>query len=154
MANTYSKIYYHIVFAVKYRRALITEKVKEPLYKYITGVVTNQGQKLLIINGHYDHVHLLVCCQPTMRVDELVREVKEHSTKYLNANNLTPHKFLWQVGYSVFSLSERNIDSVFSYIRHQEQHHSKKKFREEHIEMLKAAAIEYDEKYIFEELTD
>jgi REP element-mobilizing transposase RayT len=59
MANTYSQIYIQIVFAVKGRQNLISSKWKDELFKYITGIVTNEGQKLIAINGMPDHVHIL-----------------------------------------------------------------------------------------------
>lgn len=58
MANTYSQIYIQIVFAVSGRENLISKEWKDELYKYITGIVTNHGQKLLAINGVADHLHL------------------------------------------------------------------------------------------------
>ena len=73
MANTYSKIYQHVVFAVRNRQALITEKFEPNMYEYMSGIVTNQGQKLLIGNGHHDHVHLLMTCKPTCCLDQVVR---------------------------------------------------------------------------------
>lgn len=151
MANTYSKIYQHVVFAVKYRQALITEKIESPLYEYMSGIVTNQGQKLLIGNGHTDHVHLLMTCKPTCKLDDVVKEVKEHSSKFINQNGLVRGKFQWQNGYGVFSVGHQNLDMIFNYIRKQKEHHTKVKFRDEYIQLLKDAEVEYNEKYIFGE---
>lgn len=50
MANTYSQLYIHIIFAVKGRQNLISANWKEEIYKYITGIVTNKEQKLITIN--------------------------------------------------------------------------------------------------------
>ncbi len=152
MANTYSKIYQHVVFAVRNRQALITEKFETPMYEYMSGIVTNQGQKLLIGNGHHDHVHLLMTCKPTCCLDQVVREVKEHTTKFINQNRLVPGKFQWQNGYGAFSVGHQNLDMIFNYIRKQKEHHTTVKFREEYLQLLKDAAVEYDEKYIFDEL--
>jgi REP element-mobilizing transposase RayT len=60
MANTFSQIYIQTVFAVENRQSLIHLEFKKDLYKYITGIVRNQGQKLIAINGMPDHVHLLI----------------------------------------------------------------------------------------------
>ena len=60
MANTYSQIYIHTVFAVDGRLSLIRPEFKEELYKYITGIVRNNKQKLIAINGMSDHVHILI----------------------------------------------------------------------------------------------
>lgn len=54
MANTYSQIYIQVVFAVQGRQCLVQPEHKEDIYKYITGIVTNQGQKMIQINGVSD----------------------------------------------------------------------------------------------------
>ena len=51
MANTYTQIHIQFVFAVKYRRAVITKEWKDELYEYIIGIVSANGHKLLAING-------------------------------------------------------------------------------------------------------
>ena len=51
MANTYTQLYVHIVFAVKGRTNLISKQWKEELYRYVTGIITNKNQKLMVING-------------------------------------------------------------------------------------------------------
>jgi len=152
MANTYTQLYYHVVCVVKGRQSLINVSWKDSLYKYITGVVTNQGQKLYIINGMPDHIHILISCKPTVMLSDLVKEIKEHSTKYINQQNLAPSKFSWQVGFGAFTVSYRNVDNVVNYIKNQEQHHTKKTFREEYKEFLIENNVEYKEEYLFEEV--
>ena len=51
MANTYSQLYIHNVFGVDFRKSLIAESWEEELFKYITGIVQNKGQKMIFING-------------------------------------------------------------------------------------------------------
>lgn len=152
MANTYTQLYYHVVCVVKGRQSLINASWKDSLYKYITGVVTNQGQKLYIINGMPDHIHILISCKPTVMLSDLVKEIKEHSTKYINQQNLVPGKFSWQLGFGAFSVSYGNVDRVVNYIKNQEQHHTKKTFKEEYKEFLIENNIEYKEEYLFEEV--
>lgn len=150
MANTYSQIFYHVVFAVRNREALITSAIKEDLYKYITGVITNQKQKLFIINGMPDHVHILLNCKPNVNLSDLVKEVKEHSSKFINEKALLKGKFYWQEGFGAFTVSKREIGRVIDYIKNQEEHHRKKTFREEYVEFLKENEIEYKEEYLFD----
>lgn len=149
MANTYAKIYFHIVFAVKNRHSLIHSSFKDELYKYITGIVTNRGQKLIIINGSSDHVHLLLGCTTSFRLDETVKEIKEHSSKWINSRNFLRSKFNWQSGYAAFSVASWNFQIIYDYIERQEEHHRVKTFIEEYIEFLNEAQIEYDPRYIF-----
>ena len=151
MANTYSQLYLHAVFAVRNRQSLIRKEFKQDLYGYISGIVSNQGQKLLVMNGMADHVHLLLSCRTTLRMDALIKEVKEHSTRYINDRNLVRGKFNWQSGYGIFSVSNGDLDRVFMYIRNQEQHHAKKNFPEEYRELLKEEGIKYDDRYIFQD---
>lgn len=149
MANTYSKIFLHIVFAVKNRQSLLTPQIKDPVFKYMTGIVTKHEQKLLIINGHLDHVHMLISCKTTLRLDEMMKEVKEHSSKFINSNRMVFGRFAWQSGYAAFSVSRWDQDMIFNYIRNQEEHHSKQSFREEYLELLKRNDVEYDPAYVF-----
>jgi len=153
MANTYTQIFYHIVFAVKHRENVISSQWKNELYKYISGVISNQGQKLYIINGMPDHVHILVSCKPNIALSNLVKEIKEHSSKYINEKGLIKGKFCWQEGFGAFSISFRNVEQVVNYIKNQEEHHHLKSFKEEYLEFLNEQHIAFDEKYIFEDVT-
>jgi REP element-mobilizing transposase RayT len=67
MANTFSQIYIQTVFAVSGRESLIRPTLREELFKYITGIVRNQQQRLIAINGMPDHVHILIGLRPAMR---------------------------------------------------------------------------------------
>ena len=153
MANTYTQIFYHVVFAVKGRENVISTQWKDELYKYISGVISNQGQKLYIINGMPDHIHILVSCKPNIALSNIVKEIKEHSSKYINGKGLIKGKFSWQEGFGAFSVSFRNIEQVVNYIKNQEEHHNIKSFREEYLEFLNEQHIVFDEKYIFEDVT-
>lgn len=150
MANTYSQVYLHIVFAVKGRQNLIRAEIREELYKYITGIVTNRDQKLLSIFCMPDHTHLLVGLKPSISISDLVRDIKAGSSKFINDKKLIKGKFSWQEGFGVFSYSRSQIDTVIKYIQNQEKHHHKKTFKEEYIELLEKFAVEYDESYLFE----
>jgi len=150
LANTYSQIYTHIVFAVKGRQNLINPNIREELHKYITGIITNRDQKLLSIFCMPDHTHLLIGLKPSINISDLVRDIKAGSSKFINDTKLIKGKFSWQEGFGVFSYSRSQIDTVIKYIQNQEKHHHKKSFKEEYLEFLKKFEIEYDEKYLFE----
>ena len=150
MANTYSQIYIHIVFAVKGRQNLVPANIREALHKYITGIITNRDQKLLSIFCMPDHTHLLVGLKPSISISDLVRDIKAGSSKFINDKKLIKGKFSWQEGFGVFSYSRSQIDTVIKYIQNQEKHHHKKSFKEEYIDFLEKFAVEYDERYLFE----
>lgn len=152
MADTYSQIYIHIVFAVKGRLNLISPKWKDELYKYITGIITNDGQKLIAINGMPDHVHILIGLKPTIALSDLVRDIKASSSKFINAQKWIGGKFEWQHGFGAFSYSHSQLTSVINYIQNQEEHHKKRTFREEYLEFLKAYNVDFKDEFIFDEI--
>jgi putative transposase len=154
MSNTYTQLYIHFVFAVKYRKAVIEELWEDRLQKYITGIVQNNGHKLLAINNMPDHLHLFVGLNPKQSISDLMRLVKGDSSEFINSEGFTKRKFQWQDGYGAFSNSRSQIDGVVKYILNQKSHHLKKTFREEYLEILKHNEIEFDEKYIFHDLID
>ena len=150
MANTYSQIYIQIVFSVKGRANLISSKNREELHKYITGIVTKRDQKLLSIFAMPDHTHLLVGLKPNISISDLVRDIKAGSSKFITESNWVKGKFSWQEGYGAFSYSRNQIDNVINYILNQEDHHKKKSFKEEYIDLLENFEIDYNEQYLFE----
>jgi putative transposase len=152
MANTYTQIHIHFVFAVKFRHGIIQSKWKEDLYKYIAGIIQNNNHKLLAINGMPDHIHILIGLRPAQSISDLMKEVKQSSSKWINDNKLTDGHFEWQEGYGAFSYGKSQISQVINYIQNQELHHKKKTFKEEYLDFLEKFEIDYDEKFIFKEL--
>ncbi|MDZ7269870.1 MAG: IS200/IS605 family transposase [candidate division KSB1 bacterium] len=150
MANTYTQIYIHVVFAVQGRQNLLQPEHKEELHKYITGIVRNRGQKLIAINSMPDHVHLLIGLKPSIALSDLVRDIKAASSGFINEKKWVRGRFNWQEGFGAFSYSHSQVDRVVKYINTQEQHHTRKSFKAEYLELLKKFEIEYDEKYVFD----
>lgn len=147
--STYSQIYIQIVFAVKNRESLISENWETELYKYITGIITNKGQKLLAINGMPDHVHILIGMKPSCCLADLVREVKKASNEFIKEKRFTPFHFQWQQGYGAFSYSYADLDAVINYIHNQKVHHRKISFKHEYVALLQQFNIEYKNEYLF-----
>ena len=150
MANTFTQIYVQIVFVVQGRQNLIKNEHKEELHKYITGVIKKKNQKLIAINCMPDHTHIFIGLKPNMALSDLVRDIKNNSSTFINKKKWIPGKFNWQRGFGAFSYSHSQIDKVIKYIQNQEQHHAHKSFREEYLEFLKKFSIEFDEKYVFD----
>lgn len=152
MLDTYTQLYIHCVFAVKYREAIIQPEWEDRLQKYITGIVQNNGHKLLAINNMPDHVHLLIGLNPKQSISEMMRLIKGDSSEFVNKQKLTNRKFHWQDGYGAFSNSRSQIDGVVKYILNQKEHHLKKTFKEEYLGILKDYDVDYNDKYVFEDL--
>jgi len=150
MANTFSQIYIQTVFAVSNRQSLIKPEFKEELYKYITGIVTNQGQKLITINGVADHVHLLIGLKPAMALANLVREIKADSSNFINKEKFVHGRFSWQEGYGAFSYGHSQLNRIIRYIRDQEKHHKRRSFKNEYLTLLRKFDIAFEDKYVFD----
>jgi len=150
MANTFTQLYIHIVFSVKLRASLIQNEWREELHKYITGIIQNQGHKVLVINSVPDHIHIFIGMKPDTSLSELVRDVKANSSKWINGKKFLKTKFQWQEGYGAFSYSHSQLDEVIHYIKEQQEHHRKRTFKEEYISFLKKYDVSYDSKYVFD----
>ena len=152
MANTFTQIHIHTVFAVQNRISLIHKDWQERLYKYIIAVIQKRGHKVLSIGGMPDHIHILFGFRPTQALSNLILEVKRDSSEWINQNRFVKGRFLWQEGYGAFSYSKSHVSSVVKYIETQEEHHKKRTFLEEYKKILNDFDLEFDEQYIFKSI--
>ncbi|MGE0589365.1 MAG: IS200/IS605 family transposase [Cyclobacteriaceae bacterium] len=149
MANTYTQIYIQIVFAVRNRQNLISDRNREELQKYISGIVAKREQRLLAIYCMPDHTHLLIGLKPSVSISDLVRDIKAGSSGFVNEKGWIKGKFSWQEGFGAFSYSKNQKDIVVNYILNQPEHHMRTSFREEYLRLLEEFEIDFDEKYLF-----
>jgi REP element-mobilizing transposase RayT len=154
MGNTYIQAYFHIVFAVKNRKALINKPWKNDLEKYITGIVQTNKHKLLAIGSMPDHIHIFIGYHPTQTIPDLIEKIKTSSNRWINNNHITPFKFEWQKGYGAFTYSHSQVDAVAKYVINQEHHHRQRTFKEEYVEMLQRFEVTYKNEYLFEFFND
>ena len=150
MANTYSQINIHCIFAVKGRQNFITKKFRDELHRYIAGILKKDGSYPLAVNGWMDHVHAFFELPVTMAVSDQMRMVKSSSSGWINNNKFLKGEFSWQQGYGGFSYSRSQRDSVIKYIINQESHHKKISFREEYLNLLRKFEIPFENQYLFE----
>jgi putative transposase len=154
MANTYSQIYLQIVFAVQCREYLIRPEFREEVQRYMTGITTEHGQKLLAVYCMPDHTHLLVGLRPAMALSDLVRDIKNASSTFINGKGWIVGRFCWQEGFGAFSYGHSQLSAIISYIRTQPEHHARKSFREEYLQLLRRFEIEHDARYIFRDVNE
>ena len=150
MAGTFSQIYIQVVFAVQGRQNLLQREWRQGVFKYMAGIIKNKGQKPIIINGVEDHVHVFLGLKPAMALSDLVRDIKNNSSNFINEHSWIKGKFNWQNGYGAFSYSHSQMDAVYNYIQNQEEHHKQLSFKDEYLDFLKKFEIEHDAKYLFE----
>lgn len=150
MANTYTQMNVHCVFAVKGRENIIVKDFRDNLHKYISTCLKNLGCYPLAVGGWKDHVHVFFELPATQKVSDAMREIKSVSSKWINDNKFITGKFQWQDGYGAFTYSRSQRSDVIHYIINQEEHHRSKTFKEEYLEMLHKFEVPYQEEYLFE----
>ena len=150
MANTYTQIHIQAVFAVQNRKSLIKNEWKNELHKYLTGIIQNHEHKVLQINGMPDHIHVLFGMRPTQSLADLMKQVKQDSSKWINNKGLVNGRFSWQAGYGAFSYSKSQLPGVIRYIQNQEKHHKTYTFQEEYLALLERHSVDFDKRFIFQ----
>jgi putative transposase len=151
MPNTYSQIYIQVVFAVKFRKAILSTDWDERLRLYIIAIIQNNGHKLIAINNMPDHLHMLIGFNPAKSLSALMQQVKGESAEWINREKLTVRRFRWQEGYGAFSYSRSHLPNIIAYIENQQKHHQQQTFLEEYIKMLEKFNVDFDERYLFQE---
>ncbi|WP_416439489.1 IS200/IS605 family transposase [Phnomibacter sp. MR] len=150
MAGTFSQIYIHYVFAVKGRENLMQQPWRDDVFKFIAGIIKGKNQKPIIVNGVADHVHVFVGLNTSMCISDLVRDIKNNSSNFINDQHFLKGKFSWQEGYGAFSYAHSQIEQVYQYIANQEEHHKKKTFKDEYLDFLQKFEGVYNERYLFD----
>jgi REP element-mobilizing transposase RayT len=150
MANTYTQFYVHLVFSPKNKDAQINKIWKNNLEKYITGIVQHNGHKMIAIGCRPDHIHIFIGYNVNQLIPDLVEKIKTSSNSWIKENRLSKYKFEWQRGYGAFSHSRSQLDSVVKYVLNQDEHHKKKSFKEEYLEILRENDVKYQDEYLFE----
>jgi REP element-mobilizing transposase RayT len=147
--GSFTQLYVQLVFAVKTREALLHNKIRSRVFKYISGIITEMKHKPIIVNGVSDHIHILIGLNPSKSISDTVHDIKRSSTLFINKEKLCHGHFSWQEGYGGFTYSRSQLDDVYKYILTQEDHHKKRTFREEYLQFLRKFEVEYDERYLF-----
>jgi putative transposase len=150
MANTYSQLNVHGVFSVKGRENFLLNEFRPRLFEYISGILKNTGQFPLAVNGYKDHIHIFFELETKKSVSDVLETIKANSSKWINEKKLIPGKFQWQKGFGAFSYSRSQRNDVIRYIMEQEEHHKRRFFREEYLELLDRFEVDYDPRYLFE----
>lgn len=150
MANTYSSIFYHIVFSTKNRERWIGVEIENRVWAYIGGIARKHKCTAIQVGGIEDHIHALVLSPPKFAPSEIAQFLKGDSSKWIHEEFPQMREFGWQDGYSAFSVSKSIVPKVVEYIKNQRRKHQGKTFEEEYLELLELHEINIvDEKYLY-----
>ena len=148
MPSTHLSIHFHVVFSTKNREPRIAPEWRERLHAYLGGVARKSGCIPEAVGGVADHVHLLLGLPATARLADVVRDIKAVSSKWVHEET-GDRAFAWQEGYGAFSVSPSHRETVRGYIARQEEHHRKRTFQEEYLELLNRCGVDYNERYLW-----
>ena len=149
MSQSLCKIYLHIIFHIKSTSPLIIESHWSRLHSYIGELINSTGCQTIRVGGVSDHVHVVCILSRNENVAHLVEELKRNSSRWIKKLSPNYHRFAWQGGYAVFSVSESVVGRTVEYVKDQREHHRKRTFQEEYKQFLQLYHIKYDEKYLF-----
>jgi REP element-mobilizing transposase RayT len=148
MSSTHLSLHCHIIFGTKHQRPLIATDWRPRFHAYLGGAIRTLDAVPEAVGGVADHVHLLIGFRATQRLSDIMRDVKRTSSAWV-PETIGDREFEWQDGYGAFSVSASLLEKVRQYIANQEEHHRKRTFQEEYVEMLKSSGVEYDERYLW-----
>ena len=149
MSHSYVSNLMHCTFSTKGRQPFIDSDLEARLWPYVGGIARENKMKALAIGGTTDHLHALLSLPGMMSFAKAVQLIKGGSSKWVNDTIPRQTKFEWQEGYGAFSVSVSQVAKTVAYINNQKEHHRKKTFQEEFLELLQKHGIEYDQRYVF-----
>lgn len=150
MANTFSQIYLHIVFAVKYRDGILRDEWRDELFAYMGGIIRNNNHIPVKVGGWRDHVHILAKVRPSVDIPGLVKDIKLSTHNWVQLRQRC--RFAWQEGYGCFSVSPLHSQAVIDYIERQPEHHTHIGMADEFRRLLLRNNVDFDERYLPEDV--
>lgn len=148
MPSTHLSLHFHIVFSTKNREPLIKDEWRARLHSFLGGCIRQAGGIPDCIGGTADHVHILAGLRATHRLADVMRDIKSASSSWVH-QELANDSFAWQEGYGAFSVNGGQRERLREYIANQEDHHRKRTFQEEYLEVLERNHVEFDQRYLW-----
>ena len=150
MANTYSSLFYHIVFSTKHRQNFIRREIENRVWAYLGRIARKHKLTAIQIGGIENHIQALIVAPTSIAPSQIAQWLKGDSSKWIHAELSDLHDFAWQDGYGAFSVSKSKVADVVEYIRKQREHHKTENFENEYLKFVKLHEIDFDEKFLFD----
>lgn len=150
MSQSLSSILVHLVFSTKNRERFVIPAIETQLFPVIATIFNELKSPSLAINGTSDHLHVLFSLSRTMRIADLVEEVKTSTSKWIKTKGPEFRNFHWQRGYGAFSVGQTEVARVKRYIGQQKEHHKRVTFQDEYRQFLRSSGIPFDERYVWD----
>ena len=147
MPQSLVKILVHTVWSTKDRERTIKPEIEARLFGYISGIISNNGGRMIIAGCDADHIHILVSIS-RLDISELIGDIKRETSKWMKVYGVP--NFYWQRGYGAFSIGQSQVVAVSRYIRDQKEHHKRQTFQDEFRALCEKYDAEIDERYCWD----
>jgi len=149
MANTYTSLYYHLIFSTKNRVPWIRSELEPRLWEYLGGIARRHKMTALHVGGTADHIHAAILAPATLSPSQIAQALKGDSSKWIHGEIQNMCRFEWQDGYGAFTVGSYQLPELIRYIQNQREHHRVKTFQEEYVYLLEKHGIKYEERYLW-----
>jgi REP-associated tyrosine transposase len=147
--GTYTELLSQIVFGSKNHLPFLNRENEEKLFGYIAGICRNKKCLPYIVGGYRNHLHIIISIPPSIAISHLVKEIKNASSYMMKDDKILFRDFIsWQEGFSAFSYQKSVKDELVRYVRNQKEHHKKRSFVEELVELYREFEVEFDLRYL------
>ena len=139
-----------MIFSTKGRAPLLTEPFRQRAHSYIATVLADMGCRGITVGGVEDHVHILCLFSKAFSTSDVLKNVKQESSKVIKTFDSSLSEFRWQAGYGLFGVSPHDFETVRNYVNRQVEHHRTESFQDEFRRLLREANVEFDERYLWD----
>ena len=123
LSHTKWECKYHIVFAPKYRRKVIYDKIKVDIGYILRQLCERKGIEIIEAEACPDHIHMLVRIPPKYSVSQIMGYLKGKSSlmifeRHANLKYKYGNRNFWCRGYYVDTVG-KNAKKIEEYIKNQ-----------------------------------
>ena len=136
---------FHVVINTYRRQMTIPDETSEHMYRYIWSIIKSRNCRLYRINGTGNHIHMLIELSPTLALSDLIRDIKQGSSKWAKQQVYFPQFSGWGKEYGAFSVGQREKDVVVNYIINQREHHKSRPFEDEYRSIIEECGLEWND---------
>ena len=81
--RSYLAVTLHLIWATRNRLPCITADIEQRLYDYFAATARNKSCDILAIGGVENHVHILLTLPATLRISDLLCDLKGGSSHFI-----------------------------------------------------------------------
>lgn len=115
---------YHLILVVKYRRKVISEKIKNRLIEIFDYICGNYNISAIEINGDLDHIHILFKAHPNSEISKFINAYKSASSRLIKKEfpqikNLLWREAFWSKSFFLATTGGVTLDELKRYVETQ-----------------------------------